>query len=201
MKRLIACGAVTIGMLVSASLLVESRPADALFVLVELLEVPNCEASDVAVDWAPRWAGSDHRYSAMFDCEGAPLQVEVGVWLAQVSGKEAVSEQNRLLPDRYRFVTTVERREWVDGYPVVEYDVNLDGESLVVWRWYVVGERRVASDFGVKALEAAYAVFDTPKPTAVIALGARAGTPEAARALLAESAPAVSRWYRSGLGS
>jgi EpsI family protein len=110
--------------------------------------------------WAPDYAGGLARRQVMYRQPGSdPVDVFVAVYgLGQTLGDEMIhfgnviddSEHGSLLSDRKLEVSLGRGR----SLPVREVSIHGEHGSLLVWQWFMVGERPVVSPFATKALEA-----------------------------------------------
>jgi exosortase A len=110
--------------------------------------------------WRPLYRGGlVERQAVYFDSTGAPVDVFVAVYgLGGSLGAEMISYNNVVSADERGSLAKDTRREMVlsDGLKlkVRELVVADGGTPRLVWHWYVVGERPVASQLAAKALEA-----------------------------------------------
>ena len=111
--------------------------------------------------WKPLYAGALAERSGVYAAgDGSRVDVFVGVYgLGRTAGSEMIAYGNRIAADEGKSLSDETSREieLPDGQPLTvrERSVSDAGDRRLVWYWFVVGNRPVASEFRVKALEAA----------------------------------------------
>ncbi len=186
---LAAIGLISLGPLSKTGL----APTDA-----KLSEMPHLLKCDAAVSsdrWRPEFRGADQTEYREFECQDGTIDVLAALWRTQSPGKEAVSELNHVVPKELRFVTTSSRAETPLGFHVRELIVRDNENPLVIWTWYAIGNRPVASDLEAKALETFNAALFRREPTAAFAVRASAATVSHARELLSEHIASIWSTY------
>ena len=193
-RNLLVATVVTLG-LIAAGPLAESDSAVLGSPLSDIPALIHCDRAPLTDGWKPLFAGADDVRSAEFVCSGGAVSASIALWRTQAPGREAVSEATRVVPREWRFITSSTRMATSADFDVEEILVGHEEFPQVIWTWYAVGDRPVASDIEAKLREAINAALFKRAPTAVFVIGAGAGTVEAARALLRAHIAAVWRAY------
>jgi EpsI family protein len=201
-RRIVAIALCLLAILLGGARLGNSHvPADR-WMISDLPRLDGCIAQDgVRAVWVPSFVGASKSWSVRFDCDGSILDIGVGVWLEQSVGREAVSDDNPLVPSEWRFEAAKSSFELHRGVALNEYEVRRDDRDLVVWNWYAVGRKSARDDVRAKWLEAVEALRMRPQPTAIFSMAAESPDDSTSRELLRTQSEVLWRWYLNALGS
>jgi len=131
---------------------------------------------DRADAWRPLYSGSIQERSAAYRSPaGGSVDAFVAVYgLGTSVGSEMISYGNVLFEGEHGSLAQTELRTielpGAKDLVVREVVVPHGGTSMLVWSWFMVGERRVTSEYAAKALEAAAFVFRTADSEQIITL-------------------------------
>jgi exosortase A len=144
-------------------------------------------------DWRPRVVGTDGSLYAFYrqDDGGMPVGLYVGVYRTQRQGAELVTSANVMVTEQHPVWNDimVRPRRAALGAGELALEQHLlsshRGERLLVWTWYLVGDRHTANPYLAKLLEAKSRLMGDHGEAALIAVAAPYDEkPEAAVAVL-----------------
>ena len=135
-----------------------------------------------AWDWRPRVVGADGSLYAFYQPEGAaaaaPVGLYVGVYRTQRQGAELVTSANVMIEQEHPvWSDTLVRPVRIE---LQRGEFHLDqhllssrnGQRLLVWNWYLVGDRHTANPYLAKLLEAKSRLLGNRGEAALIAVAA-----------------------------
>lgn len=131
--------------------------------------------------WRPLYQGGFVERQARYVApDQAALDVFVAVYgLGRSVGAEMISYSNVIAAtERKSLATEVHRKiTLADGsrLAVRELELSVNGESRVVWYWFVVGDRQVTGAFSAKALEAIAFVTRNADSERIVTLSTASG--------------------------
>ena len=123
--------------------------------------------ADADAAWRPMYEGSlEQRAGQYRGEEGSTIDVFVAAYgLGSIGGVEMISYDNVLFAGEHASVAATEVRQVAlpsgRRLGVREVQVPYRGTTLLVWNWFLVGDRAATNDFVIKALEAAAFVLRT----------------------------------------
>lgn len=126
--------------------------------------------------WRPLYRDSVQEQVAVYRApRGGSVDVFVAVYgLGTSLGAEMISYENVLFAGEHNSLAESDIRTvrlgGTGGLLVREVVVPHGGSSMLVWSWFMVGDRRVTSEYTAKALEAAAFVFRTADSERIITL-------------------------------
>jgi len=168
-------------------------------------------------DWRPEIVGADGSVYAFYRStaapEGSPVGLYLGVYRTQRQGAELVSSGNMMIRQKHPIWSdTMITPETVQIGPrrlhLQQHQLaSRRGERLLIWTWYLVGDRHTSNPYLAKLLEAKSRLFGRRGEAALIAVAAPYSEHEEAaaktlsafvEAMLPAIDVAVSRALRSG---
>jgi exosortase A len=135
-----------------------------------------------AWDWRPRVVGTDGSLYTFYRQEGAgdptPVGLYIGVYRTQRQGAELVTSANMMIEQEHPvWSDTLVRARRVllrNGELALEQHLlsSRRGQRLLVWTWYLVGDRHTANPYLAKLLEAKSRLMGHRGEAALIAVAA-----------------------------
>jgi exosortase A len=151
------------------------------------LEAPRApgwspQPSDQAWDWRPQISGADGSIYVFYRTEAAPDALPVGLYLGvyrtQRQGAELVTSTNVMVEQEHPIwsdiMVTPRRVALKSGDLALKQHLlsSRAGQRLLVWSWYLVGDRYTANPLVAKLLEAKSRLLGSRGEAAVIAVAA-----------------------------
>ena len=133
-------------------------------------------------DWRPEIVGADGSIFAFYRSaaapDGSPVGLYLGVYRTQRQGAELVSSGNMMIRQKHPIWSdTMITPETVQVGPrrlhLQQHQLaSRRGERLLVWTWYLVGDRHTSNPYLAKLLEAKSRLFGRRGEAALIAVAA-----------------------------
>jgi exosortase A len=161
------------------------------------LQVPTAvgdwqETSEGLWSWRPRVVAPDGEVYVFYRGLPGTVGVYLGVFRSQRQGAELVSSANQMVSTRDQQWSDKEISTRAIRLPTGQFTVNQsrlvsrhDGDRLLVWNWYRIGDVSTSSPYRAKLVEAAYRLWGGERAGTLIAVAApyRVNDDEAAAVL------------------
>lgn len=147
--------------------------------------------------WQPKILGADRSLRAHYDNDGTITGVYVNLFISQNQGSELVSSQDTWTSKKDRLWRLKEKSSQSislpnRSIPVEQAVVTNDAETLLIWRWYRLGNVDVTNTYSAKLLEAFSTLTMRETPAARIYFAVKFEDDiDAAQAALTESVESI----------
>ncbi len=136
-------------------------------------------ASEGLWTWRPRVVAPDGEIYVFYRGVPGAVGVYLGIFRSQRQGAELVSSANQMVSTRDQQWSDKEISRRVIRLPTGPFTVNQsriasrhDGDHLLVWSWYRIGDVSTSSPYRAKLIEAAYRLWGGQRAGALIAVAA-----------------------------
>lgn len=139
-------------------------------------------------EWQPAFQGASAELHQAYSAPDNPVRLFLAYYRQQQQGAELINSLNSLYnSDRWRFIREgVQRVALADGErELMTLTVAAGDTQRLIWYWYRIDGRSIASPFEAKLWEAFYRLFGNGEGSALVALATEfEGRPEQAEARL-----------------
>ncbi len=143
-------------------------------------------------NWRPSVQGADGSVWGFYRSAGGPASLSIAVFRSQRQGAELVNALNQMVlegdPEWSNKESSTRTIETSAGEMRVNQNrlVSRQGQHLLVWYWYRVGDRQTSNPVTAKLLEAGYRLIHGRRDGALIAVATPMGESEGSAASLLE---------------
>ena len=107
------------------------------------------------IDWEPEISSPDAKLHSTYLSGDEVVQIDIGYYLHQRQGAEAVTSLNRLTdPYNGQWKLTASSELSHNEKPVREVEIRKSGSRILVWQWYRMGGYSTSSPYIAKIYEA-----------------------------------------------